>query len=78
MRVKYDQSVDILRVLLNNEAIDDSDEIAPGLIVDYDAAGKIVGFEILDASTAVDNPLVVQLEVAGADPRNVPGPLVGV
>ena len=53
MKVTYDQEVDILRIILNDEDIDESDEDKPGIIIDYDDQGNIVGMEILDASTRV-------------------------
>ena len=36
MKVTYDQEVDILRIILNDADIDDSDEDKPGIIIDYD------------------------------------------
>ena len=36
MKVTYDQEVDILRIILNDEDIDESDEDKPGIIIDYD------------------------------------------
>jgi uncharacterized protein YuzE len=55
MKVTYDPEVDVLRILLNNVAIEESDEDKPGVIIDYDAAGNIVGFEILNKSKRVEN-----------------------
>ena len=48
--VEYDAQADILRMIFKNVPIAESDEIQPGLIVDYDAAGNVVGVEMLDAS----------------------------
>jgi uncharacterized protein YuzE len=50
MKVTYDQEVDVLRILFSNAAIEESDEDKPGVILDYDARGNVVGIEILDAS----------------------------
>lgn len=49
-KVKYDPQTDTLTLNLGDTAIKESDEIAPGLIVDYDANGQIVGVELLDVS----------------------------
>ena len=49
--------VDVLRLLFSNAAIEESDEDKPGVIIDYDKDGNIVGMEILDASKRMDNPL---------------------
>jgi len=50
MRVKYDPEVDILRIILNDAPVKESDESRPGVILDFDASGNVVGFEVLDAS----------------------------
>ncbi len=63
MQIRYDAEVDILRILLSDEKIYQSDEAAPGLIVDYTQEGKIVGFELLDASESVADPYTVQLRI---------------
>jgi uncharacterized protein YuzE len=49
-RVKYDPQTDTLTLQLADTPIKESDEIAPGLIIDYDANGQIVGVELLDVS----------------------------
>ncbi|HYX13494.1 MAG TPA: DUF2283 domain-containing protein [Nostoc sp.] len=50
MKITYDPKVDILRIILSDVPIEDSDEEKPGVILDYDEDGNIIGLEILDAS----------------------------
>ncbi|MCE4606781.1 MAG: DUF2283 domain-containing protein [Desulfurococcales archaeon] len=50
IRVKYDSVADALYIKLRNDKIVDSDEIAPGLIVDFNEKGEIVGIEVLGFS----------------------------
>ncbi len=57
MKISYDPEVDVLSVLLNDNPIEESDEDRPGLILDHDADGNVVGIEVLNASMRVDNPL---------------------
>lgn len=64
MKVKYDKDVDILYILLSENKIAESDEEKPGIILDYDKSGSIVGIEILDASKSMKNPAKVEYEVA--------------
>ncbi len=45
--VKYDRVADALYIRLKHGRISYSDEIARGIIVDYDENGEIVGIEIL-------------------------------
>lgn len=56
MKVTYDPDVDVVRIVLSNAAIEESDEDKPGVILDYDKDGNIVGLEILDASKHMENP----------------------
>ena len=63
MKVTYEQEVDILRIVLTDSAIEESDEGNPGVILDYDKGGNIVGIEILQASKRMENPRSVEYEV---------------
>ena len=65
MKVTYDPEVDILRILLSDAPIEESDEDKPGVILDYDKDGNLVGLEILEASKRVSNPRSVEYAVAG-------------
>ncbi|MEB3231097.1 MAG: DUF2283 domain-containing protein [Leptolyngbyaceae bacterium] len=56
MKVEYDPEVDVLRILLSDEAIADSAEEKNGIIFDYSESGNIVGLEILNASKHTANP----------------------
>lgn len=51
--IEYDAQSDTLQVYLSDAPIEESAEVQPGLIVDYDAAGNIVGIEVLDASEII-------------------------
>jgi uncharacterized protein YuzE len=63
MKVTYDPEVDVLRILLSNAPIEESDEDKPGVILDYDKDGNIVGLEILEASKRTANPRSVEYAV---------------
>ena len=65
MKITYHQDVDILRILLNDSDIEESDEDRPGVIIDYDEQGNVVGMEILDASRCVENPREIEYAVTG-------------
>ena len=68
MKITYDPEVDILRILFSNAPIEESDEGKPGVILDYDKDGNIVGLEILDASKRMENPRSIAYAVAGDRP----------
>ena len=65
MKVTYDQEVDILRIVLNDSAIEESDEDKPGVIIDYDDGGNVIGLEILHASSRIANPRTLEYAVTG-------------
>ena len=65
VKVTYDAEVDVLRILLSNAPIEESDEDKPGMILDYGKNGNIVGLEILEASKRVSNPRSVEYSAAG-------------
>lgn len=50
MRVRIDQQSDAVYLDLTGREIESSEEVADGIIIDYDKAGRLVGIEILDAS----------------------------
>lgn len=64
MKVFYDPEVDVLRILFSSQPIEESDEDKPGVIIDYDKQGNIVGMEILEASKRMENPRAVEYAVA--------------
>ncbi|NDC41317.1 MAG: DUF2283 domain-containing protein [Chitinophagia bacterium] len=64
MKVKYDKEADALYIVLSDNKITESDEERPGVILDYDETGAVVGIEILNASKKVVNPTKVEYEVA--------------
>jgi len=50
MKLKVDHQADALYLTLGENAASDSEEVAPGIIVDFDAAGRAVGIEMLHLS----------------------------
>jgi uncharacterized protein YuzE len=65
VKVTYDPEVDVLRILLSDAPIEESDEDKPGVILDYDGDGNIVGLEVLEASKRMTNPRSVDYAVTG-------------
>ena len=65
MKVTYDQELDVLRILFSETEIDESDEDKPGIVLDYDKDGNIVGLEVLDASRRMEDPRALEYAVTG-------------
>ncbi|MDI3542765.1 MAG: hypothetical protein PWP57_368 [Candidatus Atribacteria bacterium] len=53
MRLRVDRKNDAVYFRLSESTIVDSEEIQPGLILDYDDKGNVVGIEILGVSKIV-------------------------
>lgn len=64
MKITYDQEVDILRIILSDRPIAESDEARPDVILDYDVSGLVVGLEILNASHHAELPKACEFAVA--------------
>ena len=54
MNLKYFSETDSLYIDLSDKSSVDSNEVAPGIVLDFDADGNIVGIDIDHASKIVD------------------------
>ena len=54
MRLKIDKENDALYFRLDETAIVESEEVQPGVILDFDKNGRVVGIEILALSTRAE------------------------
>lgn len=57
MKIEFDPVVDALYVRLTDQEIIESEEVQPGVILDFDNSGKVVGVEILSVSKRENKPL---------------------
>lgn len=64
MRVEYDRETDTLSITLREARVKESDEIRPGVIADFGYDDGIIGFEVLHASTVVEQTKELQFAVA--------------
>lgn len=64
MRVEYDKETDTLSITLREARVKESDEIRPGVIADFGYDDRIVGFEVLNASSVVEQTKELQFAVA--------------
>jgi len=51
MKLKVDKESDALYFRLEESSIVESEEVQPGVILDFNAEGKVVGIELLNLST---------------------------
>ena len=50
MKFEFDPQADAVYLELTDAEVEESKEIQPGIIVDYDSEGRIVGIEVLYVS----------------------------
>ena len=67
MKLTVDREADALYLDLDESPAADSEEISPGLILDYNAEGKVVGIEMLYLSKRVGTEKLdyLQMEAVG-------------
>ena len=63
MKVNFDREANALYIRFSDDKIEETSEVRPGVMLDYDAKGRIVGLEILNASEALSGPDMKRLAV---------------
>ncbi len=62
MKLKVDRESDALYLRLDESAIVESEEVQPGVVLDYDKDERLVGIEILSLSTRVVPDMIKRFE----------------
>jgi uncharacterized protein YuzE len=62
MKLKVDKDSNALYFRLDENAIVESEEVRPGVILDFDAKGRVVGVEFLDISERVSKEALTTLQ----------------
>jgi uncharacterized protein YuzE len=63
MRLHYDEKADALYLRLDDSRIVESEEVRPGIVLDFNAANEVVGIEVLDLKRRVPAAELAQLKV---------------
>jgi uncharacterized protein YuzE len=63
MRVHYDEKADALYLRLDDSKIEDSQEVQPGIVLDFNAAKQVVAIEVLRLKERFPSANVRQLQV---------------
>ena len=64
MKLHYDSKADALYVRFSDQKILESEEVRPGLILDFDEEGRIVAIEMLDVRKQMPHDAIVNLHAA--------------
>ena len=51
MKLHLDQEADALYLRIDDSKIIESDEVSPGIILDFNSVGEVVGIEMLNLSS---------------------------
>ncbi len=54
MKLKLDEETDTLYLQLDESAIVESEEVQPGVVLDFNAENRVVGIEMLNISKRVE------------------------
>jgi uncharacterized protein YuzE len=65
MKIEYDQQADAIYIRLRAGDVAESEEVRPGVVLDFDAQGQVLGIEMLDVSKRIDNPRELSMELIG-------------
>lgn len=57
MKIEFDPIADALYLELTDSEVEKTEEIKPGVMMDYDADGNIVGVEVLYISKRANQPI---------------------
>jgi uncharacterized protein YuzE len=63
MQIYYDATVDVLVIRLQEGKIAESDEVTPGVIVDFNDSGTPLAIEILNARRVLNSDGKLTLEL---------------
>jgi uncharacterized protein YuzE len=61
MQMRYDPKADAAYMDLSKKKVEESEEVLPGVILDFDKEGRIVGIEVLDASRQLPEELIAEM-----------------
>lgn len=64
VKVTYDTRSDTLRIQLKEGAVSESEQVAKGVVLDFDAKGVVVGIELRNASLTSNNPKALEFAVS--------------
>ena len=63
MRIHYDEKVGALYLRLDDSKVVESEEVKPGIVLDFNAKKQVVGIEVLNLKRRVSKADLKQLKV---------------
>jgi uncharacterized protein YuzE len=66
MSIEHHPDADMLYIRFAEETSVESEEVAPGIVLDFDQEGRPIGIEIEDASQRIDPSLLLYMHKPAA------------
>jgi len=66
VKIRIDRDADALYIRLTERGLVESEEARPGVVLDFDASGQVVGIEMLDISSRMSPQEMQSLDFASA------------
>jgi uncharacterized protein YuzE len=63
MKLRVDRGNDSLYFFLSDAKVDSTDEVQPGVILDFDSDNNVIGFELLGLSKRVPAETLTRIEL---------------
>jgi len=63
MRISYDEKVDALYLRLDDSKVVESEELKPGIVLDFNAKKQVVGIEVINLKRCVSKVDLQQLKI---------------
>jgi len=63
MRIRYDEKMDALYIRLDDSKVVESEEVNPGIVLDFNAKKQVVGIEVLKLKQRVPKGDLQQLKI---------------
>jgi uncharacterized protein YuzE len=67
VKVRSDPEADAVYIRLDESAIVESSEVAPGVVLDYDGEGRVVGIELLQVTARLPTARLRAIDVEIAE-----------
>lgn len=64
MKTEYDPEANALYVRFSDDRVERTEELRPGIMLDFDSKGRIVGIEMLDAKASLSESALQSLAAA--------------
>ncbi|MFI4976585.1 MAG: DUF2283 domain-containing protein [Caulobacterales bacterium] len=62
VRLHYDQESDAAYLRFSTEEVSESEEVSPGVVLDFDAEGRIVALEVMQATRRLPKDALIAAE----------------